>query len=282
MPKIGELLKRSRTKAAFAKAVGEVQTELDRHRESLEVKAGRRIEVQSIPVVDYKPSASEHVHHLAQRGTLTLFVSRKGDGWIERVRSAASAGGGKDAELAREIRQRFLNREILPRKQAQELFRSQPVLADLRYGQKPLVSDLFPPPDGGPAVLVLEYNGGPISTDSFSIMEYLQEGVQDRLEGVIVRHTPELTAAEQVALRDIPGTMSDLHIGVSTVAIGTCIWYASAVAAAAVVWMTATADCAGMTLDPRIDDDRIRKIGPLATARELVNARRQILAGRGL
>jgi hypothetical protein len=70
-------------------------------------------------------------------------------------------------------------------------------------------------------------------------------------------------------------------VGGGTVAIGTSVWYVSAVAAVAVAVMTATAGCAkpGLLRDIRLDERTINRLGPQRTASQLIALREKALLG---
>src|SRR5262249_40590129 len=138
--------------------------------------------------------------HFGAPGTMTLVVARAGSGVLAEFRAAIKDGGVKlekfRERLAKQYRSGRGSRESIVKSMV-----SAPVLADVRYGGNTLSSGIFVPAKIDCAVAVYPYNGGRLSAAGFELVEYPKDGSKDRLEGIVVETSPELTAAEQAALK---------------------------------------------------------------------------------
>ena len=97
------------------------------------------------------------------------------------------------------------------------------------------------------------------------------------LEAIALVHAPSLTRAEREALRLVPASQLELNIGKAS----DC-WGITGIAVAAVVVLLvvaiATLGCAAIDVKP-LTDPQIAKLGPEATARQLLALRRDALDG---
>ena len=198
----------------------------------------------------YEPSSEHPVDHLALPGTLTIMLSDKDSDLLRRIRKSVEEHSDDDVVCKREIVSQFSPPRVLPRSVAELMAENSRELVSIEYKGKPIAADLFLPDDAPILYLVLEYTGGEIDLDAFSMTVDSRPDAPDRLDGLILLNGPELEAWEKEALSRIPTELSELHIaGIGTAAV---IWYVAFVAAAAVAFMTATAACSDRNLQAHL------------------------------
>jgi hypothetical protein len=182
----------------------------------------------------------------------------------------------------------IVNRKLTDRQSAQKMILESKNLFEFSCGTKTLLDGGILPYDDTITYLDIPYCGTPFPKKFPPIPpvildEYCGTGPKPmpKLDGLVVIHEPRLVKAEIDALKQIPTKNREMLLGSSSVAIGTSIWYASAVAAAAVAFMTATAGCANPSLlrDIRINPAHINKLGPQRTAAQLISLRQKALMG---
>jgi hypothetical protein len=163
-----------------------------------------------------------------------------------------------------------------------------PVLADVRYGGNTLNAGITVPQNIDCAVAIFPYNGGRLAEDGFELVEYPKAGTSDRLEAVVVEVSPGLSAAETAALQLVPGSQLGRNIGVSldccttwwavgfvTAGLAGAVALGAAGAATLIVVAGITAVQLGRATN--LSDAEIKKLGPAASARELLQLRREAL-----
>jgi hypothetical protein len=177
------------------------------------------------------------------------------------------------------------------------LMADEPVFADVYYGGAPLNRGLFLPKGVELAVTILPYNGGRLTSDGFSLVEFYKEGSNEGLEGLVVRSDPPLTAAERAALRQVPAGERGRNVGPALPSCRTTWWAVGVVAAtlataaalqvaaaAGVTWTGAIAITGGMLRSGRepehLDPQEIAQLGPAASARRLLALRRDAIGRR--
>jgi hypothetical protein len=109
------------------------------------------------------------------------------------------------------------------------------------------------------------------------LIEHYLEDNDRPLHALALRHCPPLTPAEKVALELVPATQMELTVGKAYMC-----WALSAIALAALATLAAV--CAAkpgpfneLQDDVHLTEERIRALGPAATARQLLQLRRQEL-----
>jgi len=237
----------------------------------------RPIRSSEIKVLDYLPSSSDPTRQLAMSGTITLFLAPVGSSTLHEIESAVTAGDGGDIQLADRFRAQSSGRTQLPLEIAVEMVKAQSVFADVRYGGLTVASNYFVPANADYCAVVLPYNGGRLSKQGFSLIEHYLEDNDRPLQALALRHCPPLTPAEKVALVLVPATQMELTVGKAYMC-----WALSAIALVALV--TLVAICAGkpgphgeLQEDVHLTEEQIRALGPAATARQLLQLRRQKL-----
>jgi hypothetical protein len=265
------------TRAAFPDII-ELLTEVARE------KASRPVRIRRLSVQDYKPSSLLPRKQIALSGTVTLFVGRKDSELFRNVVAALrDPSRMDDRAMAARLDGCFAARKPTPLEDIVSSIRCQPIIADLRYGGATLVENIVLPEGAELAVIPLPYNGGRLAEDGFSVAEYYTEDRDAELEMLVVRNEPPLTDAERAALAAVPDDMLAVNVGQGPgeVACSVVLFTVTVVAEVAVVAATFTVVKAleDHSMD-HINPGVIPELGPVGTARALVNLRREILQGR--
>ncbi len=218
---------------------------------------------------------------------MTLVVARAGSGVLTEFRAAIKEGGVK----LEKFRERLSKQYRSARGSDDAIVKSMvnaPVLADVRYGGNTLNSGIFVPAKIDCAVAVFPYIGGRLSPQGFQLVEYPKDGSTERLEGVVVETSPELSAAELAALKLVPPAQLGRTIG-TAISCRTTWWAVGLVgtglATAATVGALAAATVIGtaavilfqMGKESHLSEAQIKKLGPAASARQLLALRREAL-----
>jgi hypothetical protein len=247
-------------------------------------KARRPVRFRKLAAQTYVPSSVFPEKQLAPAGTVTVFLARPGSGLFKTIGAAASKpGDGEDRRAAALVLRQFYDRKPKPLEEAAALVRRQPIIAELRYGGATLVENLFVPEDLEVTVVNLPYNGGRIAPEGFTLAEYYLEDEVPSLDILVLKSEPPLSAAEKAALKAVPEDMLAINVA-NGPGEGACdiLLLTAAVAVEVVVeWATFTLVKAfdDHSMD-HINPGAIKELGPVGTARALVNLRREILQGR--
>ncbi|MFE3077580.1 hypothetical protein [Nocardia tengchongensis] len=239
--------------------------------------ARRSLRYREIEILDYVPTQPDRAL-LCQEGSVRVFVAAQGDPLLQRVRDAASRRNGEDVDLIEQvIRPRFEGRTRLSPYQAWRLLERAPVFASIRYGGRTLATNVFPPDDLGMVILDNPYNGGELNPTSLTLVEHRRDGTDAGLEAVALKFAPPLSPAERAALAQVPEDQleGNMTVNGSCCHNGTFIMWAAMAATVAVI--CALAVRADEEEQQHLTDEQIRRLGPAATARELLDIRREAL-----
>ncbi|WP_146229311.1 hypothetical protein [Nocardia neocaledoniensis] len=238
--------------------------------------AVRSLRYREIEVLDYIPSQPDRAL-LCPPGAVRVFVAAQGDPILQRVRDIATRSHSDDVDMVEnEIVPRFVDRKRLSVYQAWRLLQRSPVFATIRYGGRTLATNVFPPQDLGVAILDNPYNGGELSPAHLTLIEHRLEGTDAALEAVALRHAPPLTPAERAALVQVPHDQLEANLTIN----GDCCPNGTFIMVTAVAFTTAI--CCAVSVPPaqieqHLSDEQVEKLGPAATARELLDIRREAL-----
>ncbi len=238
----------------------------------------RATRTSKLTVVDYRQPADGDLALVAP-GTVTAFVGRAGSGSLAELRKALAGDVKVARALIARLTKQLERRKPMALSAAVEVLGKQPVFAEIRYGGRALASNLFVPAGLDLCVVAMPYNGGRVAAAGFALVEFLADDGDGALEALIVTSAPDLTAAERAALRLVPADQIGSNIGRAAMC-----WAVTAVTIAAVV-VLATSFCisrvAGRDPEERhLPEDRIKQLGPAASARALLALRRSILEER--
>ena len=244
---------------------------------------GRPYRVKKLELIDYRPERSADTL-LVSPGCIGIFIGPKGSALLAEVREAAT-GGKESGGFADRLRSQLADRPGMPVADAVDLLLKQPVFGSVRYGGRTVVSSVFPAPGAPLAAIALPYNGGQLAPGAFSLVEHYLEGRTEELDGIAIRHSPQLTAAEKAALDKLPPEMAELNVGTAV------FCFALSVIAIAAAVSLATGICCpqrGVSLpsdttsstpvpNVHITDVQLSNMSAALAARELLRIRREIL-----
>jgi hypothetical protein len=233
----------------------------------------RELHYSPIDILDYVPSdPSQGV--LAPPGSVTVFVSHKGNPILKRVQEATRERSGLDVKLSVEIRQMFRGRERMTYYQAYRLLRATSSFATIRYGGRTLATNIFPPPGTNLVVLENPYNGGRLKPNELTLVEHRVPGAGSSLEAVALRYAPPLTKAERAAVEQVPESQLEMNLSMRADCCDNWTDFAQVVVAVTFAML-----CMEAPLKDQVTlaAEEVNRLGPAASARKLLNIRREIL-----
>lgn len=237
----------------------------------------RELRHSDIEIIDYVPSDRKR-GVLAPPGSVTVFLSTPDNPILKRIREAATTGQG-DVELSEEIRRLYSGRKPMSYYGAFRLLQNSDVFATVRYGGKTLGANLFPPP--GPDLLVLEnpYNGGKLATDVLTLVEHrkpsaIEQGRSAELAAVALRHYPELSDLERDVLDQVPESQLEMNLAIRANCCDNWTDFAQVIIAVTFAMMCLEAPIYDQV---SLSAKELEVLGPAASARALINVRKELL-----
>jgi len=268
---------------------------------ALEAEA-RALRKKAIPLIRYKPKSKDVSTMLAVPGSITVFMARKGSKILDEVRAAVE-GQADEAKLTKRLVEHFNSRRRVSVEQAVKMLQKEDVFADIRHGGTTVAASLFHPDGLECCVVVLPYNGGRLVRGGLTLIERVKGWIPNpddpdggplpgdplppipepepgpdpspELEAIALVHPPRLTRVEKEALARVPASQLELNLGKAS----DCTAVTGIAVAAVVVLLVVaimTAGCAAFEI-PALSEARVRQLGSLATARELLAARRNAI-----
>lgn len=208
-------------------------------------------------------------------GTVTVFFAKKGSRALTEVKNAVSKGGDDALNLLNKLLEQAKSSKKMTFDAAMKRVAKAPVFGEVRYAGQTLYQGAIIPDKSDLGVMVFPYNGGKLAADGLVFVEHYLETADYQLEALAVRMMPDLTAAELAAIKAQPAGQAALNI--ATAGCGDS-WTAAAVVVAALVLAFVTGAAIGCSLRvDHIPKEIIDRIGPAATARQLVQMRRDLL-----
>jgi hypothetical protein len=244
-------------------------------------KYSRLIRTSSPSVITFE---SDDDLGMVPPGSVTLFMAPKGSSFLASVQNGFERGDvNKLQELANQIGAEGVKRKPISLKRAAADLIKQRVYADVRYGSETLAENLGLVNGIDYGILSFPYNGGPLNIRDFSIVEYFRDEQNEFLESVLVIRPPKLSPAEKKALELVPPELRGIHIGSGGTKAVTVTTVTILLFVVAVHTPTLTGGLDVRNFRDRLDriqltEDRIRELGPIASARELLNLRQQVFA----
>lgn len=240
-----------------------------------EIRLTRKSKVE---VYDYEPSDISAETHLAWSGSIGLIVAHKGSEILERFRKIVSSKSNDDINLANELKNEVVGRKPIAYDEAVQGLIDRPIFASLRYKGRILSSGIFVP-DGLKAYTAgIPYNGGPLDSSSFELVEHLKDGSEkEELEAIILKRPPILTDAEKFAIKSLNDDELNLGVGIMCYAIS-AVTFAYTVSAATGMTCPHSSDFKRGIKNPDLDID-VKNASPELIARKLLNARREVIEG---
>ncbi|MFD8736546.1 hypothetical protein ACFV06_16750 [Streptomyces sp. NPDC059618] len=234
----------------------------------------RELRTSPIEIIDYVPTDPAR-RILTPPGTIMVFLGRAGEPMIDRIREAVLEGNGEDVRLSEEIQEIFRARETVSHYRAYRLLCEAESFATIRYGARTLATHIFPAPGADLVAIENPYNGGRLSPDELTLVEHLVPGARGGLAAVAVRHMPPLTDAERVAVEQVPDDQLEMNVTVRADCCDT--WTGFAQQLAQITYATYHCMVAPLQEELSLPDDEIERLGPAASARKLLNRRRDLL-----
>ena len=150
---------------------------------------------------------------------------------------------------------------------------------DVRYGPKELSRTLTLPEGAEVGLMVFPYNGGAIDDEDFMLIQYHQVGETVEYPTLLVKVPPDLTEVEIEAMRAVPSDRIGINIGEASCcpAVTALVLIAVALATHAGIWQ----EMGNQMNNVHLSESQIERLGPLASAQELVAVRREIFETHG-
>jgi hypothetical protein len=240
----------------------------------------RPFRVKEILVVDYSPSDVRSRHQLAWAGTISIYIAPSDSELLPQILQAAETRDGSDIEIAAAISEQISRRPTMSLQDAVKQLVVSPSFADIVHGGRTIASNMFVPDDLGVCAVGVPYNGGSLAESGLLLVEHYLDHAEYSLSAIALRRAPPLSEMEKAALRVMPPDQFALNVGRASLC-----WATSAVTVAATVCAATSVCCPHVTdeklglapTDGHLTEDAIRMLGPAATARALLAARREIL-----
>lgn len=207
---------------------------------------------------------------------IALFLARQGTDSMQQVRDAL-ADPSKAQALRDQMTQKIDEHPGVPFDRVPEVLAEQPVFAEIRYGDEVIVQYLWVDEGLGLCGLTFPYTGARPKDDAFRMVEFVKQGSDARLEGLIVRRPLPRSEAEQAAEAQVDG--HEIRVGISPYARSTLMiaatYAASAVAAA---WAVALAGPAPGAFDVAdLGEDALGRLADQPSVEELIAMRSRAL-----
>jgi hypothetical protein len=205
-------------------------------------------------------------------GAMVAFVGRKDTRVIDRLREALADPAGQPDNVRSAIE--GITGGVGTDNLATKIIR-QPVFADIMYGGEVLNRGVFVP-EGSPLTLaVFPYNGGRLAADGFSLAEYYTPDCSVALDAVVVQVSPDLTAAEEAALRKVPDHQSVRNVGAAAWCDST--WWAVAGFVVSATYAVICTILAAKGQPRAISEEELARLDPESSAEELLALRREFI-----
>lgn len=244
-------------------------------------QARRAVEFQRVEVIEAQ--LANDVILPPFPGTVMFVSERRGKGVLARLKRAYLSGDIDTLHaLGADIKRDVESRRGMSVGAAAQLLIESPLFYDLRYGGKTLVSQAALIHDVTIGSVTLPWNGGELDDSLFRVVNYRKDTEADVCEAdhLIIKRKPLLNDLEKQALAAVPRESSELHIAEIVACPFVC---GVGIVVTTVLYCLAT--LAGRQCFPNgkklseikgLDKDLIDSLGPHATARELLVARRKV------
>lgn len=245
---------------------------------------GRVLQVRRPTVVtwEHRPSERDDFYYLKPPpGSVQLFWARRGSPLLRKVESAYSS---RDVAALKELSERIVKtvktQPMTSVETAVDATIASPVYFDLRYGGKTLASSLALPRPIEISNLLFAYNGGPLDDGRFAVADYFKRrrsDDQDKLayDVLLVKAAPVLSELERKALEAVPEEQQEMHLA-SSINVANWVTVVHFVRVIVAITMTGNTMNFHHDLASNPPPDAFQNLGPAASARAMLEARRQI------
>jgi hypothetical protein len=240
----------------------------------------REVRTTTVPIITLNSKPGGKALAKGFPGTVHIILARRGTGLVQKVQAALNSGEEDFTQVITQIGAPYRKKKSpLTIDTMAKLTVKQPVFAELRSGGERLHSGLFVPPGAEAIPLAYPYNGGPVPARGLELVEYVAAGAgEGGFEAVALKCNPVLTAAETAAVKAVPSAQAGLNIGAARDCDTTYLLVAALAVAAGTLAIALLTGTCGVALDPHLGEEEIQKLGPGASARTLLEMRRNALA----
>jgi hypothetical protein len=262
-----------------------IRAEFDRpglgsHLARLRADAVRRATSERAPdsIITAAPFEGSQQEYLLSpvKGSIVLFWGRRDSDVIPQLEDAYARGDRRTLKkLSDDAAQLMARRPVGTIEEGVDAVLTSPMYFDLLYGSKELARSLVLPEGNDYGALAFAYNGGAIDEGAFRLVEHATGESDVEYRTLLVRVPPDLTDLEREALEAVPQDQSFTNIGEATMCPAATVAIVLVVVALitkAGIWDDMTRRLDEVTLS----DSQIDRLGPLATARELLALRREV------
>lgn len=210
------------------------------------------------------------------KGSIVLFWVHKGSSLIATLEKAYATGDEKTLiQLSAQFTEQLEKRKIQPVRTAVEKLLAAPVYFDFLYGDKILASKMALVDGIEYGAMAFPYNGGKLNERDFKIIEFFKPFARAEYDTLVVITPPDLSAIEKVAVEAVPENQLGLNLGDSAICPGATVIVLIAIA----LVTCANGGCTAIRdklAEVSLSATQIRRLGNLASARELLAMRREI------
>ncbi|WP_406346702.1 hypothetical protein [Streptomyces sp. NBC_00648] len=239
----------------------------------------RIVQTRAPVVVTPHPALQDSTDYLLKpiKGTVLLFWARPGTTLIGVLEKAYSTGDEMVLrQLSADFQEQLDTRPVQPIDVAFEKLLSAPVYFDVMYGSRTVASSLALVDEIDYGAVVFAYNGGELRDADFQIIERYRDFERASYDTLIVKTAPDLSAVEQQAVDAVPEHLLEMNVAHTIMCPLACV----AIAAVVIALVTCAGGC--KMLRERLDEvelteEQIKRLGSLASARDLLSMRREIL-----
>ena len=259
---------------------------LGRHIIAIKADAGRRVASSRAPdkvvtAAKFKRKKGTDNALMPIEGSVMMFWSRPGSDILRQLEEAYANGEHSALLKVNEIISRQLADEPIPTLDAaSDAVLASPMHFDLRYGSKILSRTLTLPEGAEVGVMVFPYNGGELNDADFVLDQYHRAGETVEYPTLLVQVPPNLSAVELEAIRAVPADQFGINIGEASCcpAVTALVLVTIALATHAGIWQ----EIGDQMNKVHLTDAQTARLGPMASAQELVAVRQQIFAAHGV
>ena len=214
-------------------------------------------------------------------GSIIVYCAKKGSPLLGRLKKAYAQGDEQALqEISKKVDAIVSKREVISVKEVVDQLKEAPAYFDLAYEHKTLVSHVGLVNGIEFGSMILPWNGGELKDQDFKLVTYLKDFESSDFEVLLVKCRPVLSKIEQEALLQVPETQLNLNIGTAAASPAACLVIVVIFAAA-----TAIAGCASFRnrlSELVLPADRIKKLGSIGSAAEMLSQRRMVFEAHGM
>jgi hypothetical protein len=209
-----------------------------------------------------------------------MFWARPGSDIIPRLEKAYTTADERTLHEVHEIIVRQMADEPIPTLDAAaDAVLSSPMHFDVRYETKVLSRTLTLPAGADVCMVAFPYNGGAVDNRHFVIDQYHRAGETVEYPTLVVISPAVLSEIERRALEAVPQNQIGINVGEASCcpAVTALVLVVVALVTHAGIWQ----EIGEQMNEVHLSENQIKRLGPMASAQELVAMRREIFAAHG-